>query len=61
VQGIVVRNSAMSKEEVQSIKNSGKKVVLYDMRSAVGIRKALKKNPDSIMTDDLREAIIETN
>jgi hypothetical protein len=31
------------------------------MRSAVGIRKALKKNPDSIMTDDLREAIIETN
>jgi glycerophosphoryl diester phosphodiesterase len=61
IQGIVIRNSAISQEEVKMIQNLGKKVVLYDMRSAVGIRKALKKNPDSIMTDDLREAIIETN
>jgi hypothetical protein len=61
VQGIVIRNAAINKEEVQAIKISGKKVVLYEMRSAVGIRKALNKNPDSIMPDDLREAIIETN
>lgn len=61
IQGVVIRNNSIQQNEVNAIQALGKKVVLYDMRSAVGIRKALKKMPDSIMSDDLREAIIEIN
>ena len=35
IQGIGIRNSAIGQEEVKMIQNLGKKVVLYDMRSAV--------------------------
>ena len=50
---------AIEKNEVELIQSLGKQVVIFEMRSAVGIRKALRKNPNTIITDDLREALIE--
>lgn len=59
--GIVSRNKNISKEEVSLIQSEQRKVVLFDMRSASGSRKALKKVPNSVLTDDLNTTLIERN
>jgi len=56
---VIVKNQSISKDKVVSIQKMGIKVTLFEMRSASGIRKALNKFPHSIITDDLRESIIE--
>ncbi len=55
----IIRNKDISDLEVQKIKNSEKKIYIFEVRSPKGIRSALKKNPDGIITDDIRAAIIE--
>jgi len=57
--GIVVRYSSISETQVESYKNQGIKVFLYEMRSPKGIKRALHKNPDGIIPDDIRRALIE--
>lgn len=59
VKGVVARYSDLSKEDVSLIRSENCKVILFEMRSVSGIRKALNKLPDAIMTDDLKSAIIE--
>lgn len=59
ISGVVARYKDFSKDDVSLIQSDNCKVVLFDMRSVSGIRKALKKLPDAIMTDDLKSAIIE--
>jgi glycerophosphoryl diester phosphodiesterase len=56
---VIVKNKSISKEKVVYIQSTGVKVTLFEMRSASGTRKALNKFPNSIITDDLRESIIE--
>lgn len=58
-EGIVVRNSVATKEDVNAIKSENKKVILFDMRAPKPIRQALKKQPDAIIVDDLKTALIE--
>lgn len=59
IEGIVVRNSTISTEEVQKLQAKGKKVLIFDIRSPKGIRNALRKKPNFLMSDDLRASIIE--
>lgn len=57
--GVVMRNGTMRKEDVNWMHSHGKKVIIFEVRSPKGIRSALKKHPDFLMTDDLKAAIIE--
>jgi hypothetical protein len=38
---------------------AGKKVIIFEVRSPKGIKSALKKHPNYLVTDDLRATIIE--
>lgn len=57
--GVMIKNSQISREQVASLKSAGKKVIIFEVRSPKGIRSALKKQPDYLVTDDLRATIIE--
>ncbi|MES2799338.1 MAG: glycerophosphodiester phosphodiesterase family protein [Bacteroidota bacterium] len=57
--GFVMRNSAVSKEHVQQVKNLDRQLYLFDMRSPKGIRTALKKYPTGVITDDIKATLIE--
>lgn len=59
IEGIVVRNSKFDREEIAQIQATEKKVVIFEVRSPKGIRSALRKLPDYLITDDLRATIIE--
>ena len=56
-----MKNKNVSADQIANYQSAGLKVTVFEMRSASGIRKALKKNPNAIITDDIREAIIEVN
>lgn len=57
--GFIVRNSDFSKSDIEEIQYNTKKVYIFEMRSPKGIRKALRKRPDGVITDDLRATLIE--
>ena len=59
--GYVIRNSIITSDQVQEIHDSGKKLFIFDVRSPKGIRSALGKHPDGVLSDDIRAAIIEKN
>jgi hypothetical protein len=59
INGLVVRNAAINTQEVLWVKNHGKEVHLYDIRSLKGIRQAYAKNPTGIFADELRKALTE--
>lgn len=58
---IVATNETISKENVTEIHNDGREVIIFGMRSAKSTRNAYEKNPDAILADNLRTAIIERN
>jgi glycerophosphoryl diester phosphodiesterase len=57
--GCSLRSEVISKSEISSLQNSGKSVILFDVRSPKGIRKALAKNSNWLFVDDIRAALIE--
>lgn len=57
--GYIIKNKDISKDEVAWIRNTNKKVYIFEVRSPKGIRSAFKKYPDGILTDDLRATLIE--
>lgn len=57
--GFVVRNSDFEKNEIEIIKNANKDLYIFEIRSPKGIRSALNKNPDAVITDDIRATLIE--
>lgn len=59
IEGVVFKNSECRKEDVEFWKSKGKKVVIFEMRSPKGIKNALNKKPDEVITDDIRATIIE--
>ena len=59
IDGYVVKNQDWNEKEVQEIKNSSKKVYIFEVRSPKGIRGALRKAPDGLITDDIRNTLIE--
>jgi glycerophosphoryl diester phosphodiesterase len=56
--GMVIRNKAIDGSQIESIKSIDKEVYLFDIRSSKGTREALKKNPNGIITDDIRAALV---
>lgn len=59
IDGFILRNQDVSKEEVGSMRLANKKVFIFELRSPKGIRKALRKLPDGVITDDIRTTLIE--
>ena len=59
LKGLVVKNSETTKEEVDQLHSQGKKVFIFEIRSPKGIRSALRKLPDGVITDDIRTTLIE--
>lgn len=57
--GIIVRNSVAMKEDVDMIKSENKKVILFDIRAPKPIRQAMRKQPDGVIVDDIKAALIE--
>lgn len=57
--GAVFRNSDISISDVNVVKSLGKEVIIYDVRSVKGIRSALEKSPDYLLTDDIKATLIE--
>ncbi|MCE2710963.1 MAG: hypothetical protein LW688_00290 [Cryomorphaceae bacterium] len=55
----LLRNSDITSDGVTKIRQAGKKIYIFEVRSPKGIRSALKKIPDGILTDDIRAAILE--
>ena len=47
----------MTAAQVSEIQEKGAKVILFDVRSQSGNKKALAKHPDYLMTDNLSGAI----
>lgn len=54
LRGVVIRNRSIRVEEVNFLKSIHKKVVIFEVRSAKGIKEALKKNPHYLLTDDVK-------
>jgi glycerophosphoryl diester phosphodiesterase len=59
LEGYVVRNKDFTTDDVSNIHKANKKVYIFEVRSPKGIRRALKKHPDGIITDDIRATLIE--
>jgi glycerophosphoryl diester phosphodiesterase len=56
--GIVIRNKAITSSEIEMILAMNKEIYLYDIRSPKGNREAINKNPNGIITDDIRAALM---
>lgn len=59
VDGVMIKNTQIEKDHVKELKDQGKKIIIFEVRSPKSIRSALKKLPDYLVTDDLRATIIE--
>lgn len=59
--GVFIRNSELTEEEVNVLMNFDKKLILFDVFSLTSLKKALKKHPSALMVEDFKTAIIEKN
>lgn len=59
LRGIVIRNKSIEKYQVEMIQSLGREVYLFDIRSPKGNREAFNKNPNGIISDDIRAALID--
>ena len=57
VKGLIIRNVAINKAEIQEIIQQNKEIYLFEIRSPKGVKIALEKRPSGIISDDLRAAI----
>ncbi len=57
--GVCWSNDDCSSSDVQMVKEQGKSVILFSVRSPKTIRKALKKHPSILLVDNLKEGINE--
>ena len=56
---IVATNETINRGNIEQIHADGREVIIFGMRSAKATREAYRKNPDGILADNLRTAIIE--
>lgn len=59
LEGYVVKNYDFDSKDILEIKNKNKKVYIFEIRSPKGIRSALRKKPNGLITDDIRATLIE--
>jgi len=57
--GCCISNVHIDEGGVESIRSTGKKVIIFSARAPKTIRKALKKKPDIFFADDIRATLIE--
>lgn len=57
--GTTIRNKDVTSDDIQTIKSKNKKVILFDIRAPKSLRQALEKQPDGIIVDDVKGALIE--
>lgn len=57
LRGICIRNPKITREQVNFLKSIHLQTIIYEVRSSKGISSALKKNPDYLLSDDLKLAI----
>lgn len=55
--GLVIRNKMITEQQVKALQLLNKKSVVFDIRSPASIKKAIAKNPDYIMSDDIPVAL----
>ncbi len=56
---IVVTNETITKGNIAQIHEDGREVIIFGVRSVKSTRDAYRKQPDAILADNLRVAIIE--
>lgn len=59
LKGFVFKNKEIKSDELKTLQSQNKKMVLFEIRSPKGIRSAIKKNPDAVLTDDIKATLIE--
>lgn len=52
--GTVIKNNNINKEQVQSLKDLGIEVMIFEVRSLAGFNIAKNKNPNQILSDHLK-------
>lgn len=57
--GVCWSNDDCTAADIQTIKSQGKQVILFSLRAPKSVRKALKKEANFILIDNLKEGIIE--
>lgn len=57
IKGLIIRNEAVNKVQIQEIIEQNKEIFLFEIRSPKGVKSALEKRPSGILSDDLRAAI----
>lgn len=58
-QGCMYKNHEISEKKVQELQDLALKVFIFEVRAPKDIKKAFKKHPDFLVTDDLKATIIE--
>jgi glycerophosphoryl diester phosphodiesterase len=58
-QGFFIKNGNFSAQDVKHLQNLAAEVIIFDMKSPLGVRSALEKQPDMILPGDFKVAIIE--
>ena len=53
----IIRNERITQDQIKYVQDLGKKVIVFDMRTHDGNKKALEKNPDYIMTDAIQSGL----
>lgn len=56
--GLMMRHYEISTAQIQQLKNNGKAIFLFEMRSSKTQRAVLKKGPTAIISDDPRGALV---
>ncbi|MES2589382.1 MAG: glycerophosphodiester phosphodiesterase family protein [Bacteroidota bacterium] len=59
VKCFLFKNQEITKERVETEKNKGNEIIIFEVRSPKGIRSALNKYPTIILSDDVKAAIVE--
>jgi len=59
IRGFVCKNKLCTKKKVDDLKNKGKGIYLYEVRSPKALKELREKNPTGVMSDDLQGAIVE--
>lgn len=57
VKGLIIRSTAINKLQTNEIIAQNKEIYLFEIRSPKGVKNAIKKRPNGIISDDLRAAI----
>lgn len=57
--GVIMKNSDISKTQVTNFKSQGLSVFIYEVRSPKALKEIRNKDPDGVLSDDVQGAIIE--